>query len=274
MSVAPLHPSTEKSSTVQALGLGTRLAARTGRLETHTSGEAPNALQGNLVVVPKAYADDFESYCRANPQPCPLLAITEPGSPHMPILGDDLDIRTDLPGYRIWREGSLAEETADISALWRDDLVGFAIGCSFSFEAALIEAGIGLRHIEQGQNVPMFVTGLDTKSVGPFSGKMVVSMRPIKTDDVEAATRITATVPNAHGAPLHAGDPAVIGVTDIATPHFGDAIDIRPDETPVFWACGVTPQVALQNAKLPLAITHRPGAMLVTDRPMDWAPEV
>lgn len=267
MSVAHLHPTAD-----QPLGLATRLAARTGKLATHTSGEAPNALQGNLVILSKRHADDFEAYCRLNPQPCPLLAVTEPGSPHMPALADDLDLRTDLPGYRIWQDGILSRETGDISELWQDDFVGFAIGCSFSFEAALIDAGVRLRHIEEGQNVPMFITNIETTAAGPFSGKMVVSMRPIKTADVQRATDITAAVPNAHGAPIHAGDPTAIGIPDVARADFGDAIDVRADETPVFWACGVTPQVALQNARLPIAITHRPGSMLVTDRPMDWAP--
>lgn len=253
-------------------GLETRLAARTGRLSTHTCGAAPNALQGNLAIVPQAFADDFADYCALNPKPCPLLAKSEPGDPALPVLGEDIDIRTDLPGYRVWRDGMLSAEVDDVRDVWRSDFVSFVIGCSFSFEAALMAAGIRLRHIALGRNVPMFVTNRETEPAGPFRGKMVVSMRPIAAEDVARAVDITRAVPNAHGAPVDIGSPEAIGITDIAAPDFGDAIDVRADETPVFWACGVTPQVALQNAKLPIAITHRPGSMLVTDRPLDWAP--
>lgn len=250
-------------------GREVRLQARAGEGPPHSAGLAAGNLQGNLVILPAAAAADFEAFCRANPQPCPLVGISKPGDPGLPALGRDIDIRRDLAGYRVWHDGRLAAEVSDVSDLWQDDMISFAIGCSFSFEAALIEAGIGLRHIDEGQNVSMYVTSIQTKPAGPFSGPMVVSMRPLKPEQVAEATRITAGAPNAHGAPVHAGDPAAIGISDIAKPDFGDVTRIEPGEVPVFWACGVTPQMALQAAKLPLAITHRPGAMLVTDLPLD-----
>ncbi len=251
------------------LGRQVRLQARAGEGPAHTAGLAAGNLQGNLVILPEAEAADFEAYCRANPGPCPIVGISKPGDPGLPALGESIDIRCDLAGYRVWRDGCLELEVAEVSDLWREDMVSFVIGCSFSFEAALIDAGIRLRHIDEGHNVSMYVTSFETKPAGPFSGPMVVSMRPLKSEQVPLATRITAAAPNAHGAPVHAGDPAAIGIADIAKPDFGDATHIEPGEVPVFWACGVTPQMALQMAKLPLAITHRPGAMLVTDLPLD-----
>lgn len=252
-------------------GRRVRLQARAGEGPPHTSGLALGNLQGNLVILPSAHAGAFEAFCRANPDPCPLVGMSQPGDPSLPQLGHDIDIRRDLPGYRIWHDGKLAAEVDHVADHWQDDMVSFVIGCSFSFEAALMEAGIRLRHIDEGRNVSMFVTSIETKAAGPFSGPMVVSMRPIKAEDVDKARRITAMAPNAHGAPVHAGDPAEIGIADIAKPDFGDSTRIEAGEIPVFWACGVTPQMALQSAKLPLAITHRPGAMLVTDLPLSTA---
>ncbi len=246
-----------------------RLKARAGEGPPHTAGLAPGNLQGNLVALPLDAAAEFEAYCKANSAPCPLVGISKPGDPSLPALGLDIDIRRDLPGYRVWRDGRLAAEVPDIADLWRDDMVSFVIGCSYSFEAALIEAAIPLRHIEEGHNVSMYVTAIETRSLGRFAGPMVVSMRPLKPDAVALAKRITAATPNAHGAPVHAGDPAAIGIDDLGKPDFGDPTRVEPGEVPVFWACGVTPQMALQSAKLPLAITHRPGAMLVTDLPLD-----
>ncbi len=255
-----------------ASGRAARLAARAGKAGRHTAGAAAGNLQANLVILPEAHAADFENYCRANPKPCPLLGMTRPGDPGLPALGEDIDLRTDLPGYRVWRDGRLDEEVDEITGLWREDSVGFAIGCSFSFEAALVAAGIRLRHLEEGRNVAMFVTSIATTPAGRFHGPMVVSMRPIKRADVERARAITRSAPNAHGAPIHHGDPEAIGIRDLAVPDFGESVTVAEDEVPVFWACGVTPQMALQNAALPLAITHRPGAMLVTDLLTDQPP--
>ncbi|MEO1193280.1 MAG: putative hydro-lyase [Pseudomonadota bacterium] len=246
-----------------------RLQARAGEGPVHTASLAPGNLQGNLVILPASAAEDFAEYCRINPAPCPLLGVSEPGARGLPALGQDLDIALDLPGYRVWRDGVLAEETGDVSALWQEDFVSFVIGCSFSFEAALVAGGVPLRHWEEGSNVPMYVTSIATKPAGVFSGPLVVSMRPVAQDLIEKAQAITAAAPNAHGAPVHVGDPAAIGIADLAQPDFGDPTRVEAGEQPVFWACGVTPQMALQQAKLPLAITHRPGAMLVTDLPLD-----
>jgi uncharacterized protein YcsI (UPF0317 family) len=204
-------------------------------------------------------------YCQRNPKPCPLLAVSEPGDASLATLGAGIDIRTDLPRYRVWREGELVAEPTDIRSLWQNDFVTFVIGCSFSFEEALMADGIRLRHIEQQRNVAMYRTNIATSPAGPFSGPMVVSMRPMNAADAIRAVQITSRLPAVHGAPMHIGDPAQIGITDLSKPDYGDAVEVRAGELPVFWACGVTPQAALVQARVPLAITHAPGAMLVTD---------
>lgn len=238
---------------------------RQGLWTSHTSGLADEHVQGNVVILPEALAGDFLRYCQRNPKPCPLLAVSEPGQPLLPALGDDVNICTDVPLYRVWRDGELAEERADITALWRDDLVTFVIGCSFSFEQALMEAGLPLRHVEQGRNVAMFRTNVATSQAGPFSGPLVVTMRPMKAADVIRAVQVTSRFPNVHGAPVHIGDPSLIGISDLSRPDYGDAVDVLPGELPVFWACGVTPQAAIAKARPDFCITHAPGAMLVTD---------
>ena len=243
-----------------------REAARAGRLDGHTSGAAAGFVQGNVAIVPAAVAPAFEAYCRANWQPCPLLAVGQPGDPSLPGLGAGIDIRTDLPRYRVYRGGALADECTDVRALWRDDLVTFVIGCSFTFERALMQGGIPLRHVQQGRNVAMYRSTLETAAVGPFGGPMVVSMRPMPAADVDRARAITARFPNQHGAPVHAGDPAAIGIADLARPDYGDAIEVKAGEVPVFWACGVTSQAALERARLPFFLAHAPGCMLVTDQ--------
>jgi uncharacterized protein YcsI (UPF0317 family) len=242
-----------------------RAAIRRGAWTGHTGGLAEGHVQGNLVIVPRALADDFLRYCQRNPKPCPLLAVSEPGDPRLPALGADIDIRSDLPRYRVWRHGELVDEPTDIGALWRDDLVSFVIGCSFSFEQALIDAGLPLRHVQQGTNVPMFRTDIQTLEAGPFRGPMVVTMRPLRAAAAIRAIQITSRFPDVHGAPVHLGDPALIGIRDLARPDYGDAVDVRPDELPVFWACGVTPQAAIERARPEFCITHAPGAMLITD---------
>jgi uncharacterized protein YcsI (UPF0317 family) len=244
--------------------LDARLAIRAGRHREPTAGLAPGYVQANLAVLPAAQAGDFLRYCQLNPKPCPLLGMSEPGDGRIPALGTDLDVRTDLPGYVVWRDGVPVECDTPATA-WRDDLVAFAIGCSFSFEEALIEAGIPLRHIERGGNVAMYRTRVQTTPAGPFGGPLVVSMRPMTPAHAIRAIQITSRFPNVHGAPVHFGDPAAIGIADIARPDFGDAAEIRAGEVPVFWACGVTPQSAIRAARPALAITHQPGCMLVTD---------
>ncbi len=242
-----------------------RDSIRRGAWTTHTSGLADGYVQGNVVILPEALANDFLRYCQRNPKPCPLLAVSEPGNPDLPALGANIDIRTDVPCYRVWRKGELIDEPTDISSLWRKDLVTFVIGCSFSFEEALIEAGLPLRHIEQKRNVAMYRSNIATKGAGVFQGPMVVSMRPFKAADAIRAVQITSRFPNVHGAPVHLGDPALIGISNLSKPDYGDAIDVLPDEIPVFWACGVTPQAAVAEARPEFCITHAPGAMLITD---------
>jgi len=242
-----------------------RAAIRRGEWTGHTSGLADQHVQGNLVILPKALADDFLRYCQRNPKPCPVLAMSEPGDPRLPTLGADIDIRSDVPRYRVWRHGELVDEPTDVTALWRDDLVSFVIGCSFSFEQALLDAGLALRHVSEGRNVAMYRTNIATEAAGPFHGPMVVSMRPMRAAAAIRAIQITSRFPDVHGAPVHIGDPALIGIADITRPDYGDAVAVLPDELPVFWACGVTPQAAIAQARPEFCITHAPGAMLITD---------
>jgi uncharacterized protein YcsI (UPF0317 family) len=242
-----------------------RQAIRAGAHRGHTVGLAPGHVQGNLVLLPQALAHDFLLYCQRNPRSCPLLAVSEPGDPGLPALGADIDLRHDLPRYRVWRDGELVDEPNDIAALWQPDLVAFVIGCSFSFEQALLEAAVPLRHVELGRNVAMYRSSIATVPAGPFHGPMVVSMRPLRPADAIRAVQVTSRYPAVHGAPVHIGLPQLIGIDDLAAPDYGDAVPVHVDELPVFWACGVTPQAALMAARPPLAITHAPGCMLITD---------
>ena len=242
-----------------------RKQIRQGIWHSHTSGLASDHVQGNVVILPESLATDFLRYCQRNPKPCPLLAVTEPGQSKLPTLGADIDIRSDLPRYRVWRDGEVVNEPTDISALWRDDLVTFVLGCSFSFEQALLEAGLPLRHIAQGKNVAMYRSNIQTEPAGIFNGPMVVSMRPMKAAAAIRAVQVTSRFPNVHGAPVHLGNPALIGITRLDAPDYGDAVEVMDDEIPVFWACGVTPQAALVQARPAFCITHAPGAMLITD---------
>jgi uncharacterized protein YcsI (UPF0317 family) len=238
---------------------------RAGRFTDQTSGQCAGFVQGNVVILPCAEADAFLRFCTLNPKPCPVLAISEVGATALPALGHDLDIRTDVPRYRIWRDGMATDEPTDISALWRNDFVTFVLGCSFSFEDALSEDGLEIRHIACGVNVPMFHTNIACAPAGPFQGPLVVTMRPYTAADAIRAVQITSRFPSVHGAPVHLGEPSLIGITDLSKPDYGDAVEVKPGEIPVFWACGVTPQAALAQARLPFAITHAPGCMLVTD---------
>ena len=242
-----------------------RRAIRERRHAGHTAGLAPGYVQGNVCILPREYAEEFRLFCERNPKPCPLLAMSEPGNPRLPALGEDLDIRTDVPLYRIFREGKLEGEVASLSGLWRDDLVTFILGCSFSFEEALMAAGLPLRYVEQGRNVPMYRTSVETAPAGRFRGKLVVSMRPFRPADAIRAIEITSRYPRVHGAPVHIGFPEKIGIDDLQQPWAGDPTEVRDDELPLFWACGITPQSVVLEAKPSLCITHSPGHMLVTD---------
>jgi uncharacterized protein YcsI (UPF0317 family) len=237
-----------------------------GGLVVPTSGHAPGFTQANLVVLPRDWAYDMLLFGQRNPQPVPLLDVTDAGSPRT-ALAPDADLRTDLPRYRVWRDGELADEPSDVTDLWRDDLVSFLIGCSFSFEQALIEAGVPVRNIEQDRNVSMYRTSRMCRPAGRLAGPLVVSMRPIPAALVATAVQVTARMPQVHGAPVHVGSPESLGVRDLGRPDFGDPVDFAPGDVPVYWACGVTPQAALMDSRPPFAITHAPGHMFVTDVP-------
>ncbi len=242
-----------------------RRGIRAGLHTGPTSGLAPGYAQANLVVLPHEDALDFLRFCVRNPGPCPLLEVTDTGSPHPEVLATDADLRTDIPRYRVLRDGECIDEPTDISAYWRDDLVAFLLGCSFTFEWALAAAGLPLAHQNQGTNVPMYVTDRACVGAGAFGGPLVVSMRPFAPNDIPRVAEITARFPAMHGAPVHVGDPAALGIADLDAPDFGDPVVIEADEVPVFWACGVTPQAVAQTARTSLAIFHSPGHMFITD---------
>lgn len=243
-----------------------RNAVRAGQYTGHTAGLCAGRLQANLVILPEALALDFMRFCQRNPRACPLVGVSDSGLPSIDALGD-FDLRTDLPAYNLYRDGVLADSPTDISSLWRDDLVAFALGCSFTFEAALQAAGIRLWHIENDKTVPMFRSTIPSRAAGPFAGPIVVSMRAIPRDRLDDARAISARFPHAHGAPVHVGDPSRIGIADLARPNWGDPAPVPPDHEPVFWACGVTPQAAIAAARPAFCITHKPGHMLITDIP-------
>lgn len=232
---------------------------------TQTTGLATGYMQGSPVIIPAALALDFLTMCQRNPKACPVIAIGATGDPSLPTLGADIDVRTDIGGYRIWRYGVLCEEVTDVRHLWRGDFVTFVIGCSYSFEDALLREGLKLRHHEQNVCVPMYRTNIPLVSAGPFSGEVCVSMRPFRASDAIRAIEITSRFPLTHGSPLHIGDPREIGIEDLSKPLVGDPVDIRPGELPVFWGCGITPQYSLLSAKPEIAITHKPGCLLVSD---------
>ncbi|HBL10372.1 MAG TPA: putative hydro-lyase [Cyanobacteria bacterium UBA11162] len=242
-----------------------RQRCRTGQLEAPTPGLALGYVQANLVVLPYNLAFEFLLFCQRNPKPCPILDVTEVGDPEPKLIAPGADIRTDLPRYRIFRQGQIVEETTDIRPFWRDDLVAFLIGCSFSFENAMLNAGLPVRHIEEGKNVPMYKTTLKCIPSRTFSSPLVVSMRPLPVHHVVRAIEVTSRYYKAHGSPVHIGNPGIIGIEDLASPDYGDAVSLRDDEVPVFWACGVTTQTAILQAKPELAITHSPGYMFVSD---------
>jgi len=243
-----------------------RLAIRNGKHSGNTSGYAQGHVQCNLMILPKDWAMEFMGFCQQNPKPCPLITVaSEPGEYMLPALGADVDVRTDVPSYRIFENGELVESVDNLLHCWREDLVTFAIGCSFSFEEALRADGLEIRNISEGKNVPMYRTSIPCAPSGRLHGNTVVSMRPFVAADAIRATQICSRFPSVHGAPIHLGDPSLIGIADINSPDFGDAVTIRDDELPVFWACGVTPQSIVESSKPPFCISHGPGDMLVTD---------
>ena len=236
-----------------------------GELVRPTAGLCPGYVQANLAVVPKSLAYDFLLFCQRNPKPCPILDVTDVGSPEPRFFAPGADLRYDIPKYRVWKHGELVDEPTNVAKYWRDDLVAFLIGCSFTFETALLMAGVPVRHIEEGRNVPMYVTNIACRPAGFFHGSTVVSMRPMRPDSAIRAVQVTSRFPGVHGAPLHIGDPAAIGIADVNKPDFGDAVTIHAGEVPVFWACGVTPQAVAMAVKPELMITHSPGYMLIGD---------
>eukprot|EP00605_Chrysophyceae_sp_TOSAG23-4_P001943 GSChrysophyteH1.ASY1.ANO1.2153.1 assembled CDS len=249
-----------------------RLACRDGSFSGQTSGQAPGYAQANVVILPKEYAYDFLLYCTRNQKACPLLHVLEEGEYTFGTWGKKVDIRTDLPKYRIFKNGKCEHEVDSLTpdqSIWRKDFVTFVIGCSFSFEESMIRANIPVRHIEMKKNVPMYITNIQTEKAGVFSGPLVVSMRPMEASDAIRAVEITSRFPKVHGAPVHIGKPEQTGVLDVYRPDFGDAVTIQDDEVCVFWACGVTPQMAIMAAKPKLCITHAPGCMLVLDTKND-----
>ncbi|UHQ55387.1 putative hydro-lyase [Microbulbifer sp. YPW16] len=265
-------------------GLDIRREIRAGRFRAPTSGLGAGLVQANIAIVPAAYADDFAAFCTANPRACALLYRSSPGDHRLAALGEDIDIRSDLPRYQLHRAGADTEEITDIHCHWRDDLVTFALGCSFSFEEALDREGLEVRNISEGCNVPMYRTQQACKASGPFHARLVVSMRPFMPTELPQVQQVCERYPLVHGAPVFAGDPAALGITDIDKPDFGDPVPLRQGEVPAFWACGVTAIEALRNAGLDFCITHSPGHMLVTDRlntslagipaagDLDWSP--
>ena len=229
-----------------------------------TAGVARGHTQANLISVPADWAYEMLLFCQRNPKPCPVLDVTDAGSVTT-VLAPDADLRTDLPRYRVWENGELVDEPTDVREHWRGDLVSFLIGCSFTFEWALTAAGVPVRHVEQGRNVPMYVTSWQCRPAGRLRGPMVVSMRPVPPGLLSAAIRESSLLPAVHGGPVHCGDPSGLGIEDLGRPDFGDPVDFEPDDIPVFWACGVTPQAAVMASRPPFALTHAPGQMFLSD---------
>ena len=238
---------------------------RLGRLSGQTSGMCDGYAQANLIILPRDLAYDFLLFAQRNPKSCPILEVGDVGSREIKRMANGADVATDLPKYRVWENGVLVGEYTDIEKFWRDDFVYFLIGCSFSFEGELLASEVPVRHIEEGKNVPMYITNIECDRAGFFSGRTVVSMRPMPADQVIKAVSITSSMPRVHGAPIHIGDPEKIGISDLSRPDFGDSVTVKEGEIPVFWCCGVTPQSAVMTAKPPIAITHSPGHMFITD---------
>ena len=244
-----------------------RQLIREGKIDFQTSGMCNGFAQANMAVLPKDLAFDFLLFTQRNQKPCPVLDVTEPGSPVPRLIAPNADLRYDIPRYRIYKKGELTDEVTNLDNYWRDDLVAFLLGCSFSFEGPMLDAGLDVRHITDNHNVPMYITNIECVPAGVFHGPMVVSMRPMKPKDAVRAVQVTSRMPFVHGAPIHFGDPEAIGIKDITKPDFGDASVIKPGEVPVFWACGVTPQAVAMAVKPEFMITHAPGHMFISDVP-------
>jgi Uncharacterized conserved protein len=242
-----------------------RQLMRKGELARPTAGMAKGYVQANLAIVPKELAYDFLLFAQRNPKPCPVLDVTDLGSAEPKLMAPGADIRYDLPKYRVYKNGELVDEVLNLEGYWRDDLIAFLLGCSFTFETALLSAGVPVRHIEAGCNVPMYITSIPCRPAGQFHGSMVVSMRPVPRDKVARTVQVTSRFPAVHGAPVHIGAPAAIGIRDLDCPDFGDRVEVRPGEVPVFWACGVTPQAVAMTTKPSIMITHAPGHMFLCD---------
>jgi len=244
-----------------------RRLIREQKITGQTSGMCAGFAQANLCVLPAEYAYDFLLFTQRNPKSCPVLEVTDTGSRYLKKIAPGADIAREIPKYRVWEDGRLTGEYTDVEKFWREDLVSFLIGCSFSFEFELIDAGIEVRNITLGCNVPMYITNIDTEPAGIFSGKMVVSMRPVPYNQLVRAVTVSGRMPKVHGTPIHIGDPSVIGIKDIGKPDFGDPVPLKEGEVPVFWCCGVTPQSVVMNSKPSFCITHSPGHMFITDVP-------
>ncbi len=244
-----------------------RKMIKQGELTSHTSGMAKGYIQANVVILPSAYAYDFLKFCFRNPKTCPLLDVSEKGSKSFPTFGQQADITTEVAAYRVYKQGKLIEQRPNIDTLFTEDMVSFLIGCSFTFEHALLEAGIPIRHLEEGHNVPMYMTNIPAADSGQFAGNITVSMRPMSMQQAIKATEITSRFKNVHGTPMHIGNPSEIGISNISKPDFGEPVVIKNNEVPVFWGCGVTPQSVALDAKPDIMITHAPGHMFITDIP-------
>jgi uncharacterized protein YcsI (UPF0317 family) len=244
-----------------------RQKCRQGRWAKPTSGLARGFAQANMVILDRRLAFDFLLFCQRNPKPCPVLEVLDPGEKEPIRTASGADITTDLPLYRIWKKGKLVQEVKDISAWFNPDLVTFLLGCSFSFEEALVQAGVPVRNIEENKNVSMYVTNRPCDPAGPFKAPLVVTMRPIPEALVPRAVQITSRYASVHGAPIHIGSPRALGIRDLGRPDFGDPVAVNKGETPVFWACGVTSSLAVLSVKADLCITHAPGHMFITDVP-------
>jgi len=265
---ASAHPTSISVSHNDLIGVdghAVRVEIRKNAYTGHTAGLAPGLLQANLAILPAEHALEFMIFCQRNPKPCPISGVSDIGDPRMLTMGRDIDIRTDVPAYNVYRSGQLSDTVNDLQEIWQDDYVAFALGCSFTFEHAVMRAGIKLWHVDNNTTVPMFRSNIACVPAGRFSGDTVVSMRSIPLDQVDLAAEISARYPLAHGAPIHIGNPAEIGISDITKPEWGNPAPVPDGEVPVFWACGVTPQVAIEKAQIPLVVTHKPGCMLISD---------